>query len=767
MTRPLRILHLENELRYAEVVRSLLQRSGMSFEVSVARNFLEYERLLPALTPDLILSDFDVGGPVGFDALDLARQRDPEVPFIILSGSMDEQQMLDALKRGASGFVHKTRSKELLPTVQRVLGERDKRKSAEETARRMAWIVGATTDFVGIADLDGRVLYVNAAGRRMVGLELDEELSDLRIEHFHPPEVIDLLRTSAIPKALSEGSWSGDGVLKTRDGRLITVSQVVVAPRGPDGKVEFLATIMRDMTERKRVEELLRLSEERLQLAVQGAIDGLWDWNLRTGEIYYSPRWKRMLGYSDDEIKPAFFEWESRLHPDDRERAMTTLSSYLKGETEFYELEHRLRHKDGGYRWTLARGAAIRDAGGEPFRMAGSHNDITLRKEQEEQLKRSDEQLRQAQKMDAIGRLAGGVAHDFNNILTAILGYAELAMMRVTEGDPLRADIEEIKKAGERAASLTRQLLAFSRKQVMQQSVLNLGHTLSEMENMLRRVIGESIELNTVLGPALGRVKADTSQIEQVILNLAVNARDAMPTGGKLTIETANVDIDAASPRVRDGLKPGPYVLISVTDTGTGMSDKALSHIFEPFFTTKEKGKGTGLGLSTVFGIVQQSQGHISVESAQGKGTCFRIYLPRTDDATDKLGRMAPAGADETILVVEEEAVVRQFLTTALRKLGYTVIEAANANEGDRVATDLTRKLDLIITDVALQGQQGVDVVQRATRSRRNLRVLYLAGMSEKELGERGPLPPRSFFLQKPISTAALASKVREVLKPA
>ena len=600
----------------------------------------------------------------------------------------------------------------------------------------------------------------------MVGIGETEDVTKLTIADFHSPETMKQLMKDAIPKTLAEGSWTGESLLRTRDGRDIPVSIVSVAPRGIDGKVEFIAAIMRDLSERKRIEESLRSSEERFQLAVQGAIDGLWDWNLRTNEVYYSSRWKSMLGCADDEIQPAVSEWESRLHPDDRERAMQTLSAYLKGETAVYELEHRLRHKDGTYRWTLARGAAVRDANGEPFRMAGSHTDITQRKQQEEQLKRSEEQLLQAQKMDAIGRLAGGVAHDFNNILTAILGYAELAMMRLPEGDPGRADIEEIKKAGERAASLTRQLLTFSRKQVMQQAVLNLNGTLSEMNKMLKRVIGETIDLETVLAPDLHRVKADPSQLEQVVLNLAVNARDAI--GGrpeaKIVIQTANVERNTDYSRQHPSVKPGAYAMLAVRDNGSGMSPETLAHIFEPFFTTKEKGKGTGLGLSTVFGIVQQSQGHITVESELGRGTCFRVYLPRSEDPTDKIGRSSPAGMDETIMVVEDEAAVRQFLSTALRKIGYAVIEAVNGEEGLRVATDPARKLDLIITDLALPGQTGVDVMQRAMRARPKLRVLYLAGMSEQSLSDRGELPPGAFFLQKPISTAALASKVRQVL---
>jgi len=371
--------------------------------------------------------------------------------------------------------------------------------------------------------------------------------------------------------------------------------------------------------------------------------------------------------------------------------------------------------------------------------------------------------------MEAVGRLAGGVAHDFNNLLTAIIGYADLMVTSLDQDDPLRKDAEEIKRAGERAAALTDQLLAFSRKKVLQPLILNLNTTVTNMEKMLRRLIGEHIELILGLDPALGLVKADPGQIEQVIMNLAVNARDAMPQGGRLTIETKNVYLDEEYTHQHVDIQPGPYVMLAVSDTGVGMSKETLSHLFEPFFTTKEMGKGTGLGLSTVYGIVRQSDGHIWVYSELGQGTTFKIYLPRIEEIVES-GKRVPVSAksmqgQETVLLVEDEDIVRDLACRVLSENGYTVLEAHDGREALLICEKYGGPIHLLVTDVVMPGgMSGRQVAERLRTLRPDVKVLYMSGYTDDTIVHHDVLEPGMAFLQKPFMPDILLHKVREVI---
>ncbi|PIV19920.1 MAG: hybrid sensor histidine kinase/response regulator [Deltaproteobacteria bacterium CG_4_8_14_3_um_filter_45_9] len=378
------------------------------------------------------------------------------------------------------------------------------------------------------------------------------------------------------------------------------------------------------------------------------------------------------------------------------------------------------------------------------------------------------DQLRQSQKMEAIGRLAGGIAHDFNNLLTVIKGYSQLSLVEIKEGDPLRGDIEEIKNAADRAADLTRQLLAFSRRQIMEMKVLDLNDLLKNLDKMLRRVIGEDIELVTPLAEDLGRVKADPGQIEQVIMNLSVNARDAMPEGGKLTIETANVELDGAYARNHVAVTPGRYVMISVSDTGVGMAPEVRDRVFDPFFTTKEKGKGTGLGLSTVYGIVKQSDGNIWVYSEPGKGTAFKIYLPRVDEPLEEAGEVVVqkeiVGRGETILVVEDEEEVRKLAVQILRRQGYTVLEASQGNETSHICEQHKGAIHLMVMDVVMPGMNGRELAKSLEPHHPEMQVLYMSGYTDNAIVHHGILEKGLNFIQKPFTLEGLLRKVREVL---
>jgi two-component system cell cycle sensor histidine kinase/response regulator CckA len=394
--------------------------------------------------------------------------------------------------------------------------------------------------------------------------------------------------------------------------------------------------------------------------------------------------------------------------------------------------------------------------------------DVTDVKRAAAALAHSEEQLRHAQKMEAVGRLAGGVAHDFNNILSVILSYAEMMQNDLEPGSPFRADLDEMRRAGQRGSELTRQLLTFSRVKQAQRRVVHLNHEIGAMEPMLRRLIGADVTLTMLPGAGLGKVVADPGQLEQVVMNFVVNARDAMPGGGKLTLETRNVDLDAEYAATHLGVVPGPYVMLAVSDTGMGMDKDTQARIFEPFFTTKEPGKGTGLGLATTFGIVRQHEGHIWVYSEPGKGTTFKVYFPRTEAdviAEPSQPPVEPAGTgNETILLVEDDPQVRTLAVTILRRGGYRVLEASNAGEAILVCDDHPATIHLLLTDVVLPRMSGRALAERLLTSRPSMRVLFMSGYSDEAVQQHGVVDSTAAYLEKPLTPEKLRRKVREVL---
>jgi signal transduction histidine kinase/ActR/RegA family two-component response regulator len=448
------------------------------------------------------------------------------------------------------------------------------------------------------------------------------------------------------------------------------------------------------------------------------------------------------------------------MHPDDRERVREAYSK-LFDENLPFDVEYRIQHRDGRWMWWHDRAVGMEGSPGKRY-AEGLLSDITERKQMEQQ-------LRQTQKMEAVGQLAGGVAHDFNNLLTVIRGHTDLLLDHIGQTDALRRNVEQIQKSSDRAVSLTRQLLAFSRKQVLQPKVLDLNAVVVEMGKMLPRLIGENISLIISAAPSLGRVKADPGQIEQVILNLAVNARDAMSHGGKLTIETANVELDEAYAREHLTAKPGPHVMLAVSDTGCGMDAETQSHIFDPFFTTKELGRGTGIGLATVYGIVKQSGAWIWVYSEVGKGSTFKIYLPRVDEQ-EKADRPPKAlvgihRGSETVLVVEDNESLRQLTCEFLVSTGYTVLFAQDGSEAVRLAEQHTGLIHLLLTDVVMPGMSGHELAQRLAILRPDIRSLYVSGYTGDAILKQGVLEEGVSFLAKPFTRDALAQKVREVLE--
>jgi PAS domain S-box-containing protein len=523
----------------------------------------------------------------------------------------------------------------------------------------------------------------------------------------------------------------------------------------PNGTVEFREGFISDVTQQKLAADRLRLQGAALESAANAIVladcDGVVEW--------VNPAYSKLTGYSFSEAYGE--EWSLLKSKNlDQSTSEEIWKTILAGEVWQGELVNR--RKDGTLYTERMTITPVEDDRGEIAHFIAIKEDIT-------EQKNLQEQILQAQKVEAVGRLAGGVAHDFNNILTAIGGYAELMMRRLSSTDPLYRHADQVCKATERASGLTRQLLAFSRKQTLLPRVLDLSNAVAEIEKMLRRLIGEDIELHTIRGAAIGHVKADPAQIEQVILNLALNARDAMPKGGKLIIEVANATLGEDYTRLHVGVLPGEYVLLTVADTGIGMKEEVKEHIFEPFFTTKPQGEGTGLGLATCYGIVKQSGGHIDVRSEFGRGTTFEIYLPRVEASTDiqpeqpKLQQL-PSG-QETILVAEDEPGVRKLSVDVLRSLGYHVIEAGNGEEGIRAAKeDPEEKIDLLFTDVVMPQMDGKQLADWFEATRPATKVLFTSGYTADAILRRGIVEDRIAFLEKPYTPVVLAKRIREIL---
>jgi PAS domain S-box-containing protein len=524
------------------------------------------------------------------------------------------------------------------------------------------------------------------------------------------------------------------------------------------GKFLAIGAVVTDVTERYLREEALRKSEERYRYVSLATNDAVWDWDLGTGTIDWSDGVAELFGYDLSEVSSNVTWWAERIHPDDCVATISSIESLIAGKGSQWIHEYRFRRKDGTYSTVYDKGYVLRASNGRAVRIIGAMADRT----KEENL---EAQLRQSQKMDAIGRLAGGVAHDFNNILTVIGMSSEFLLEGIQESDERHHDAREIMKAADRGGRLTRQLLAFSRQQVLNPRVLCVNEVIEGMQGLLRRVVRENIELVTDLAPDLGAVKADAGQIEQVLLNLAINASDAMPNGGKLVVRTHRVQVDSTAQDSET--RPGPYVCITVIDTGTGMDKATVSKIFEPFFTTKALGKGTGLGLATVHGIVTQSKGTIWVYSEPGKGTTFKIFLPRVDGVPDQEDARPTKTSDrvatETILLVEDEEPTREAVRRILAREGYRVLEARTGVDALEVAQAHEGEIHFLLTDSMMPEMSGADLVPRLTEMRPNVRVLMMSGYAE-EIARTAFDGSRYAFIEKPFTTVGLLNRVREVL---
>ncbi len=522
-----------------------------------------------------------------------------------------------------------------------------------------------------------------------------------------------------------------------------------------------------EIEERKRIQAAFEESQARLFEAHRLAHIGVWDWDADADTVTWSEELYRIAGIDPRDPAPSFAE-QPRLYTPESWTLLTAAVGETLRTGKSYQLELEFIRADGTRRWVNALGSPKRDRSGRVIGLHGMVQDITERKRAETERAKLEDRLRIAQKMEAIGSLAGGVAHDFNNLLSVILSYTEFAVDELPEGSSPKEDLLEVRKAAQRAVALTRQLLAFGRKQILQPVPLNLNQIVTETEKMLRRILGEDIDFVQVLAPDLGVVVADPGQLEQVLLNLVVNARDAMPRGGRITVETANVEIGEEYAEGHMATKPGSYVLLAVTDTGSGMDKQTMSRLFEPFFTTKERGKGTGLGLSMVYGMVKQSGGNIWVYSEPGVGTTFKIYLPQAFVAATTIVRssMFPSRStgSETILVVEDEDALRKVARRALEGAGYRVLAAEDGDEALLVCARYAGNIHLLLTDVVMPRMSGRALAEALCKTRPTLKVIYMSGFTDDAMVHHGVLEAGTHFLAKPFTSNDVTRKVREVL---
>ncbi len=640
-------------------------------------------------------------------------------------------------------------------------------KLAEEALResesRYRNLIGTARDVIFTLSTNGTISSLNPGFETITGWSRAEWVDKPFILIVHPRDKKLTLEMYQVTLQGKTTPMFESGIL-TQQGEYV-IGEFILTPQYEAGQVVSVLGIARDITERKRAEETLRDSEARFQELFDEAPVGYHEVDAEGRIIRINRTELEMLGYSAEEMvgQPA---WEFIVEEETSQQAILTNSSSTIPSTQ--SLERICRRKDRTAFPVLIQRRVIRDANDRVTGIRSTVQDITELKGMGREKANLEEQLRQSQKMEAIGRLAGGIAHDFNNLLTIIKGYSQLSLMEFKESDPLRGNIEEIQKATDRASALTRQLLAFSRRQILEMKVLDINTLLKDLDKMLHRIIGEDIELVTLLANNLGRVKADPGQVEQVILNLAVNAKDAMLSGGKLTIETVNMELDESYVRTHAEVIPGRYVMLSVSDTGVGMTPEVKEQIFEPFFTTKEKGKGTGLGLSTVFGIVRQSEGNIWVYSEPGQGTTFKIYLPRVDEPLEEVGEKivmeeSPRGS-ETILVVEDDEDVRKLTVGILRRQGYTVLEASQGEEALLICEQHKEPIRLILVDVVMPGMSGHALAERLAPLRPEMKLLYMSGYTDNAIVHHGVLKKGTDYIQKPFTVDGLVRKAREVL---
>ena len=645
-----------------------------------------------------------------------------------------------------------------------------------ESEERYRSLVESTRDPIFRADAAGRFLYANEAAAAVLG-RTREHVEGQTVDDLCPPRIAEGYRTG-IRHVIATGETLITEDPSEADGRAVWFSTVIQPVRDAGGRIVAAQAIVRDITTWKRAEQALRRSEERLTQAIRVADLGTFDHDHTTGTVFWSPELRRMIGWGPDDPVPSppskgdADSVNDLIHPDDQERIWEAMARAHDPRSDgFFDVEYRLVRPDGGLRWVKVRSQTFFQGEGavrQRVRTVGAVQDVTERNAAEAERARLQEQLTQAQKMDSIGRLAGGVAHDFNNMLSVITGHVELALGATGPDEAVRDDLEQIQAAAARATDLTRRLLGFARRQTVTPRVIDLNRAVAGSLAMLQRLIGEDVDLVWRPGVDLHHVRIDPGQVDQVLANLAANARDAIAGVGRLTIHTENVLFTAVECARHEEVGAGEYVLVEVTDTGRGMDPVSAAHLFEPFYTTKPVGQGTGLGLATVYGIVKQNDGCVEVQTEENRGTTVRVFLPGVaGDVTATEARMATnaaGSAAETVLVVEDESAVLRLSKLVLERLGYVVLTATTPGEAIELFEMRGSQVHLLVTDVVMPEMNGRELATRLRLKRPDLKTLYVSGYSASALAPKGMLESGVHFLQKPFTLEDLATSVREAL---
>jgi two-component system cell cycle sensor histidine kinase/response regulator CckA len=758
----LRILILEDVPMDAELVEYELERARIPFVAHRVDSRDSFLQELDAFRPDVILSDYTLPRFDGMTALSLARERVPSIPFLIVTGSVNEETAVGCMKAGATDYLLKSNLARIGPAIQAALEReraRDERIRAEmalaASERRFRSLVQNSSDLVAILAPDSTILYASDSAERIVGYSASELVGTTLLDYLEASDtdtVRGLLRDS-------NGTSSGpvEFTLRRADGSPVSL-EAVGTNLLTDPTIRGIVLNARDVSERKRADRALRESEERYRDLFDNASDLVCMAAPDGALLYVNQAWQEGTGYSEDEI--ARMQLLDIIHPENRAHFSEVLRRVLGGE-RLDHVELVLMPKEGTP-ITVEGNLSCTFKDGQPLVVRGIYRDITDRK-------RVEEQLRRAERMQAAGKLAGGVAHEVNNMMTGVIGFSEFVLRSFESDDPRRADIEEVIRAGTRAADVTRQLLAFTRQQFLRPQVVEINTIVSEMEKMLRHSLGEDKRLDLRLGTGAGHIRADRGQLEQVLINLVLNARDAIDGHGRVTIETGTAIWDQAYAERHEGvdIPLGRYVMLAITDSGCGMDPDVQARIFEPFFTTKPIGQGTGLGLSTVYGIIKQSGGFIWVYSEVDQGSVFKVYLPEASSSVIEPSSgvaTVPQRGSETILVIEDEEVVRNLASRGLSDHGYAVVQAKNGVEALHYVQEHPGTVDLVISDVVMPEMGGRQFGQHLALFEPELPILYMSGYTGEDVVQRGLLDPGSPFQQKPFTPGTLAAKVRAML---
>jgi two-component system cell cycle sensor histidine kinase/response regulator CckA len=745
----------------AELVEYELERARIPFAAKRVDTRETFLREIDDFAPDLILSDYTLPRFDGMTALALARERVPAVPFLIVTGSVNEETAVGCMKAGATDYLLKSNLARIGPAIEGALARvraRTEKARAEDALRRseanLRAIFDNTLQAFVLIDPDGTIKALNTTAvvwsERLTGRPIRE--GD-RVMDFIPEA------EDAFHAALRGESRYLERCFRESDAAERWYETTHAPVVDEEGSVIGVCLNARDMTTRKRAEQALRESEARYRDLFDNASDLVIATDADGHFLYTNRAWQQAIGISAPD--PSGRSFLDVLHPDSRERYEQVAGRALAGET--------LTHVElvlvtaGGAPITVEGNLSCTIQDGRPPVLRGIYRDVTERK-------RVEDHLRRAERMQAAGRLAGGMAHEVNNMMTGVIGFSEFLMRSLAEGDPRRGEVEEIIRAGTRASDVTRQLLAFTRQQLLHPELLDVNGVVTGVEKMLRRSLGENHVLELRLEPDVGEIRADRGQLEQVLLNLTLNARDALRDHGKVTITTGPATLDEVYAQTHGGIDipQGNYVFLAVSDTGTGMTPEVQARIFEPFFTTKPVGQGTGLGLSTVYGIVKQSGGFVWCYSEPGHGTTFKIYLPAAGVRSLPIVPAEPSqelrGGNETILVVEDEDVVRMLACRGLREMGYTVLETRHGREALDLVEGGRQAIDLVISDVVMPELSGRELGSRLAVLQPELPVLYMSGYTGDDVIQRGLLEPGVPFQQKPFTPEGLARKVREML---